>query len=217
MDSEFNTTSLNTNIWTPGWFGTGVTDHVNANEDDCYNTKNVVMSGGELNLNITNQTSTCNGTTYPYTGSLISTDPNGSNQGFTYLYGVVEARVYIPAATNGQIANWPAVWADTTPSETYGEDDIFEGLVGQACYHYLNSSEGPGGCDTTLTPGWHTFASDWQPGMITYYYDGTKVGSEASITNQPMYIILDNTIAADRLSYANPSAMQVQYVRVWQS
>ena len=216
MDSEFNRASLNTNIWTPGWFGSAVTDPVNTAEDDCYNSNNVVATGSMLDLNVTDQSSTCNGKSYPYTGSLISTQPNGSNTGFLYTYGVVEARVYIPAASNDTIANWPGVWADTTPSETYGEDDIVEGLAGQACYHYHTNTEAPGGCVTTITPGWHTFASDWQPGTITYYYDGTKVGSEASTTSQPMYIILDNTISASNLSLAGPSTMQVQYVRVWQ-
>ena len=218
MDSEFNTTTLNTNIWTPGWFGTGVTDPVNSGEDDCYTSNNVVATSTALDLNITDQPSTCNGKTYPYTGSLISTNPNGTNTGFLYTYGVVEARVYIPAATNGKIANWPAVWADTTPSETYGEDDLFEGLAGQACYHYHTTTEGPGSCDTTITPGWHTFASDWQPGSITYYYDGTNIGSiTTGITNNPMYIILDNTISATNLNIASPTTMQVQYVRVWQN
>lgn len=221
MDSEFNTASLNTNIWTPGWFGSAVTDPVNTAEDDCYNSHNVVATGSMLDLNVTDQSSTCNGRTYPYTGSLISTQPNGSNTGFLYTYGVVEARVYIPATSNGVIANWPGVWADTTPSETYGEDDIVEGLLGQACYHYHTNTEAPGGCVTTITPGWHTFASDWQPGTITYYYDGTNVGSEASTTSQPMYVILDNTVDADNRSLGGRSiggrsTMRVQYVRVWQ-
>ena len=194
-----------------------MTDPVNSAEDDCYNANNVVASGSALDLKVTDQSSTCRGRTYPYTGSLISTNPNGKNAGFLYTYGVVEARVYVPAAANGKIANWPAVWADTTPSETYGEDDLFEGLVGHACYHFHNSAEGPGNCDMTLTPGWHTFASDWQPGSITYYYDGTNVGSITSgISNNPMYIILDNTVSADNLNIAGPSTMRIQYVRVWQ-
>ena len=112
----------------------------------------------------------------------------------------------------------PAVWAVSTPSETYGEDDAFEGLGGQACYHYHVSSAAPGACDTTLTPGWHTFASDWQPGSITYYYDGIQVGQTTTgITSSPMYIILnlavDNTYGGPIQA---PATMRVDYVRVWQ-
>jgi beta-glucanase (GH16 family) len=223
MDSEFdNGSALNTNVWTSGWFGTGVTDPVSTLEDDCYNSNNVIPTSTALDLDVTHQSSTCSGKTYPYTGSLISTQPNGSNTGFEYTYGVLEARVYIPAAANGSmISNWPGVWATTTPSTDsaggYGEDDIVEGLAGQGCYHFHDSAEAPGYCDTTLTPGWHTFASDWQPGSITYYYDGVDVGSITSVpTTQPMYVALDNTVSADNLNIASADAMQVQYVRVWQ-
>ena len=52
-----------------------------------------------------------------------------------------------------------------------------EGLSGVICWHFHDPLGGPGGCDTAITPGWHTFASDWQPGSVTYYYDGQDVGS----------------------------------------
>jgi beta-glucanase (GH16 family) len=224
LDSEFNSSSLNTNIWREGWWGTGVTDPVNANEDDCYNSNNVALSGTALDLNVTDQSSTCAGRTYPYTGSLVDTNPSDgrASGGFQYTFGVFEARVYIPASASGEdvIANWPAVWqvGQTATNVPYGEADLFEGLGGQACYHFINAAGDPGGCDTTLTAGWHTFASDWQPGSITYYYDGKDVGSITSgITSTPMYIVLDNTIAADQLAISGADTMQVQYVRVWQS
>jgi hypothetical protein len=224
LDSEFNTSSLDTSIWRAGWWGTGVTDPVNGAEDDCYNSNNVALSGTALNLSVTHQSSTCNGKTYPWTGALVDTNPDDgrASGGFQYTYGALEARVYIPAsATGDQIANWPAVWAvdqDSDPTIAYGEMDLLEGLNGQACYHFHNELAAPGGCDTTLTPGWHTFASNWQPGSITYYYDGTKVGQIATgITTTPMYIILNNTVAANQPSLSEASTMQVQYVRVWQS
>jgi beta-glucanase (GH16 family) len=201
-----------------------VTDPVNGAEDDCYNSNNVALSGTALNLSVTHQSSTCNGKTYPWTGALVDTNPDDgrASGGFQYTYGALEARVYIPAsATGDQIANWPAVWAvdqDSDPTIAYGEMDLLEGLNGQACYHFHNELAAPGGCDTTLTPGWHTFASNWQPGSITYYYDGTKVGQIATgITTTPMYIILNNTVAANQPSLSEASTMQVQYVRVWQS
>ena len=70
---------------------------------------------------------------------------------------------------------------------------------------------------TTLTPGWHTFASDWQPGSVTYYYDGVNVGSiNTGITSSPMYIVLENSISGDGVA-ADPGSMDVSYVRVWQN
>jgi beta-glucanase (GH16 family) len=220
LDSEFNGTSLNTSIWRAGWFNTGITSPVNSSENDCYNSNNVTFPGdGSMHLNVTAQPSTCSGTTYPYTGALVSSNPKDgrASGGFQYTYGVVEARVYIPA-DGTQIANWPAVWTDGQSWPTNGEDDLMEGLGGTACFHFHDPLGGPGGCDATLTPGWHTFASDWQPGSVTYYYDGTKVGSiTTGITTAPMYIILDNTTSIDNPSISEADSLDLAYVRVWQS
>ena len=50
-----------------------------------------------------------------------------------------------------------------------------EGLSGQACWHFHDPQGGPGGCSTaTYTGGWHTFGADWEPGSVTYYYDGHR-------------------------------------------
>jgi beta-glucanase (GH16 family) len=160
----------------------------------------------------------------PFTGSVISTNPDDgrASGGFQYTYGVMEAKVYVPGA-DGVIANWPAVWADGQSWPQDGEDDIFEGLGGEACFHFhYGTSSDPqaaGGCDAALTPGWHTFASDWQPGSVTYYYDGQDVGSiTTGITDSPMYLIIDNTTSAQGLSGPTEmDALQVSYVRVWQT
>jgi len=170
-----------------------------------------------VHLAVTAVASTCGGSTYPYTGALVSTNPQESG-GFEYTYGVLEARVYIPA-DGTQIANWPAVWADGTGTwPQTGEDDLMEGLGGLACFHFHDPLGGPGSCDSTIAPGWHTFASDWQAGSVTYYYDGVDVGTiDSGITSAPMYIVLDNTVAPGDASTTEPDAMQVAYVRVWKA
>jgi beta-glucanase (GH16 family) len=62
--------------------------------------------------------------------------------------------------------------------------------------------------------GWHTFGADWQPGSVTYYYDGQAVGTiSTGITSAPMYLILTNTVASGQT--ATTDNMQVHYVRVW--
>jgi beta-glucanase (GH16 family) len=220
LDSEFTGSSLNTSIWRTGWFGSGVTSPVNDREQDCYSPSNVTFPGdGTMHLNVTTTQSTCDGVTKPYTGALLSTNPNDgrTSGGYQYTYGVVQARVYIPA-DGTQIADWPAVWTDGQSWPADGEDDLMEGLSGTACFHFHDPLGGPGGCVKTISPGWHTFASDWQPGSVTYYYDGKKVGSIATgVTNAPMYIILDNTVGSDDANTSEADSMQVAYVRVWQN
>jgi beta-glucanase (GH16 family) len=217
LDSEFDTGSFNKKIWRAGWFGRGVTRSVNVLEDDCYSSKNVTFSRTAMYLRVTNQASSCKGLSFPWTGAIVDTDPHDGRRGggFQYKYGVLEARVYVPAA-GSLIANWPAVWAVAQHhTSAYGEDDVFEGLAGTACWHFHRPSGSSGGCDKQIKPGWHTFASDWQNGSISYYYDGTEVGTiTVNISSGPMYLILDNTVRANR---ATADAMRVKYVRVWQA
>jgi beta-glucanase (GH16 family)/transcriptional regulator with XRE-family HTH domain len=219
VDAEFSGTSLDTSIWQPGWFGSGTTGPINPLEAACYSSNNVMLPGdGSVHLKVTASPSTCKGMTKPYTGALLSSNPHDgrASGGFEYTYGVLEARVYVPAS-GSQLANWPAVWADGQSWPATGEDDIMEGLGGHACFHFHSTAGGPGACAAGSTPGWHTFASDWEPGSVTYYYDGVKVGQiTTGITASPMYIVLDNTVASGSGALAKPADAQVAYVRVWQ-
>ena len=216
LNSQFNGPGLPAE-WSTGWFGSGVTAPINGEENACYSPANVSLPGdGTLHLKVTATASTC-GSTRPYTGAAVTTNPSdGRGSGFQYTYGVLEARVYVPAAGT-QIANWPAVWTDGQKWPTDGEDDVMEGLDGAACYHFHDPSGGPGSCVSKIKPGWHTFASNWQPGSVTFYYDGADVGSITSgITGAPMYLVLDNTVKTGS-GLTVPGTMQVSYVRVWQA
>jgi beta-glucanase (GH16 family) len=219
-DAEFNGSSLDTTMWRPGWFGSGLTGPVAASEQACYNAANVAFPGdGSVHLKVTATPSTCGGVTRPYTGALLSSNPSDgrASGGFQYTYGAMEARVYVPAAGTG-IANWPAVWADGQTWPNDGEDDVMEGLGGQACFHFHSPSGGPGTCVAGNTSGWHTFGSDWEPGVVTYYYDGVQVGQiTTGVTSSPMYLVLSNTVSS---TFGGPTVapadMQVASVRVWQ-
>jgi hypothetical protein len=212
FDDEFNGSGLNTRYWTTGWFGSsGISAPVNSEELECYDPSHVVVANGELDLNLTQKTESCSGTR-PYASGMVTT--NGK---FTYTYGYLEARVWLPGS--GAIADWPAVWTDGQNWPTDGELDVLEGLGGDACWHFHDPAGGPGACETApFTGAWHTFGADWEPGTVTYYYDGIPVGTLTSgITAAPMYIILnlaaDNTYGGPQQA---PATMRVDYVRVWQ-
>lgn len=216
LNSRFNGRRLPTH-WKTGWFGNGVTAPVNSAERDCYSPQNVTFPGdGTMHLAVSAKPSTCGGATKPYTGAMVTTNPHDGRRsaGYQYRYGLLQARVYVPAAAS-RIANWPAVWTDGQSWPADGEDDLMEGLGGSACFHFHDPLGGPGACDDSLSPGWHTFASNWQPGSVTYYYDGARVGAiNAGITASPMYILLDNTVSAGGAGAT--TSMRVEYVRVWQ-
>jgi TPP-dependent pyruvate/acetoin dehydrogenase alpha subunit len=213
FDDEFNGTSLDTSKWNKGWFGSGITGPVGSGEQQCYDPAQVTTTSGFLNLSLIAKTESCAGTTKPYASGMVN-----SNGKYQFTYGAAEARMYLPAASAGIIANWPAFWTDGQNWPADGEMDIMEGLGGHAAAHFHSPSGGPGINPSGDYTGWHTFGSEWAPGRVTYYYDGKSIGSITSgITSSPMYLILNNAIdnnyGGPKLAPAN---VQVDYVRVWQ-
>jgi beta-glucanase (GH16 family) len=213
FDDEFNGSSLDTSNWSTGWFGSGITAPVNSEELECYDPAQVVEGAGELDLNLIAQSETCGGQTRPYASGLVSTAGK-----FTFTYGYVEVRAWLPGGST--ISDWPGIWTDGQSWPTDGELDLVEGLGGQACWHFHDSQGAPGGCEpgSSYTGGWHTYGADWEPGSVTYYYDGTVVGTiTTGITSAPMYLVLD--LAADNEyggPVAAPATLRIDYVRVWQ-
>ena len=226
FDDEFNGTALDTSKWSTGWLASGITGPVNSFEKECYDPAQVSETGGALNLSLISKTESCGIADPEYASGMVNT--NGK---FSYTYGFLQARVWLPAKTGdpSQVADWPAVWTDGQNWPADGEDDVVEGINGQACAHF-HSGVDPGGvaaADGTadvsaksgcvneiLTGGWHTFGANWEPGSVTYYYDGKDVGSVTSgVTSAPMFVILNYAAGAP---YQSPSTMKVDYVRVWQ-
>jgi beta-glucanase (GH16 family) len=180
------------------------------------------VSGGALHLTAVAEQNTDSNGTFSYASGVVTTMapdyPWTDPAHFSFTYGYMEARIWLPGS--GVLADWPAFWAHGFSSDgTDGEIDVMEGLGGQACAHFHNMDSGPGTCvQGTFTGGWHTFAADWEPGSITYYYDGTKVWRATSgITSEPMYLVLDLAISAELSPPITlPATMSIDYVRVWQ-
>jgi hypothetical protein len=210
FDDEFTSdSSLNTSDWTPYWYSNGT----NQNGTNMYSS-NVSIANGYLNLDASGGEGS--------SGGLISSNPSdgSGHKGFEYTYGFMEVSAYIPAS-GSKVANWPAIWAVGADWPEDGELDVMEGLSGSACYHFhygSGSGSQVGGCASGTYTGWHTFAANWQPGSVTYYYDGVEVGQDTGsyITTEPMYIILENSTGSYGLiPVTTPTDMQVAYVRVW--
>lgn len=225
MDSEFTGTHLDRDLWTPGWFGWHMSGPINdETERACYSSHNVWLPGnGSAILSLRATPSHCHHRlTEPYTGAILSSNPRDGRRsgGFQFRYGLIEARVYVPAHGN-QIGDWPAVEMLGQHWPNDGEDDIFEVINGQACYrlHSLaNVNIGFGDCLNGLRPGWNTVAANWQPRTVTYYYNGRKVGRVTrGVTHSPMYVVIVNTLSAKYPNVWQQDGMRVDYVRVWQN
>jgi beta-glucanase (GH16 family) len=216
FNDSFTGSSLDTSKWSTGWFGSGITQPVDSNEIACYDPANVSEGNGELDLSMTSHSTSCGGATQPYDGAAVTT--NGK---FEFTYGFTEVRAWL-AGNGSTVYDWPQIWLDGQNWPTDGEIDILEGLGGGACYHWHGPPDGTGygGCASgTFTGGWHTFGMDWEPGSVTYYYDGNEVGSVTNatslITSDPMYLILIASTSAESVNQA-PVTERFSYVRVWQ-
>jgi beta-glucanase (GH16 family) len=200
FDDEFNGTSVGA-AWQKGWLSNSeFTGPVNTLEDQGYDSANVTESGGSLHLAMRGGH-----------GALVNTDGH-----LNFIYGAVEARIYLPGS-GATVSNWPAFWLDGQTWPQDGENDIMEGLSGgTSCHFHSSSTDADGGC-LNVGPGWHVFATDWEPGIVTWYYDGHKVGSLSSgTTGAPQYVIINNTSGATIGGPRDMSAdMLVDYVRTW--
>jgi len=231
VNEEFSSAGLNTALWTPGWQSDASISGPMSNE--CLASKNVSQPGnGYLYLQVRKEHATCGSTTVEDTGGLIESNPSDGqpgHSGFAYTYGAVEWEAYTPGVSptgrgcpkGGCLPDWPALWS--LASTNTDEIDTMEGLetLGKACYHIHPppGAEGPGACLSGSYAGWHKFASEWEPGVVKYFYDGAQVGelSAGILNGTPQYLIANMVPpGCCNQPLVVPDEMVVNYVRVWQ-
>jgi len=238
---DFDGTSLDLAAWEPGWYvDSGYSRSVADNEDACYNTDQVTVSGGALRIRLDPSTNPLcldkHGDVAPYVGGLInSRDALRDADHPVQLTGTyfVEARIKAPA--DGQTMwNWPAFWTNGgSPWPTNGEIDILEGLRGEAKYnyHYLcgdtNCQVGAEAYPAAAIDGdWHVYAAerriavDSRDGVeratITYFLDGVEIGQVTeNVTESQQYIILDYTSHQSHGTTRTGESLEVDWVRAW--
>ncbi|GIE83829.1 glycoside hydrolase family 16 protein [Actinoplanes regularis] len=155
---------------------------------------------------------------------------------FTQKYGRFEASIKIP---KGQ-GIWPAFWmlGDNLGSVGWpqsGEIDIMEN-VGKEPNKVYGTIHGPGysgaagvgGSRTNSAPlgdAFHTYAVEWSPNLIVWYFDGAEyfraTPAQANGTwvfDHPFYIILNVAVGGNwpgspDASTSFPQTMLVDYVR----
>ncbi|WP_320774285.1 glycoside hydrolase family 16 protein [Streptomyces sp. CRN 30] len=210
FSDDFDGDALDTAKWNTGWFGTGVTGPVNSAEDACYDERNIRVSGGALRLRLTDAESSCKGASRPYSGAHVNTMGK-----FSYSYGAVEYRARVPAE-DGEVANWPALWDTGEFWPRDGETDTMEGLSGEICSYWHSTGTDRGHCPSGERTGWHTFGHRWEPGRITWYYDGKAVHTQSSgVVGSPHYLVMQNTQGSFGGPTLTPADLEVDYVRVW--
>ncbi len=203
FDDEFNSQDVgNGGQWQAGWAwdpngyeppGTtswevnpnyGPTSGVNAYTDD----------NGVLSLNF-----------MPTPGSMSSavggapflTGAITTAQSFSQTYGYFEMNAELPAGAGLNAAflllptsgAWPP---ELDVEEVLGSDPTT--LVNTAHWDSGNSANPMWSNIPDASQGFHTYAVDWEPDTITWYFDGKQVAQQAtpSDMHQPMYMAIDD-------------------------
>lgn len=229
LEDQFDGPALNRTYWAPCyWWSqttcTGASNH----EQQLYTAANVGVNNGVLSLIARKQIAVSDdGKPFLYTSGIVS----GSTQNKTmvpFRYGYVEARARVPRGSG----LWSAIWMLPANHQEKPEIDIFE-IVGETpnlvyqSLHAVTSEQPIRHVEATsddMTADWHVYGLDWEPNGITWYVDGRQtfsVTDPSVIPTVPMYLVIDLAVGGDfptkvLPSTPFPSAMQVDYVRVWQ-
>jgi len=217
FDDEFNGTSLDKTDWSYcyAWGACSGSGLGNDFRQWGYSVPwNCKETDGELNLWVTK-----GNREHKYFACIIQTQRH-----FDFTYGYVEARLWLPNAAD----SWPAFWLEYSDriGKVPAEIDVMEDYGRNSkrqYYHYhfpVGHIERNLGSSTSVpgaTSGWHTYAVDWEPNSIKWYYDGNLVWTENEhIYHHKMYMILNEVLDSFIPHPKVPAMLRVDYVRVWQ-
>ncbi|WP_082599871.1 family 16 glycosylhydrolase [Nocardioides sp. Soil777] len=229
FSDEFGGTRLDLDRWRPNWLAGSdreVTKPVNSAELAAYDPRQVRVAQGSLRLRAVRRDIRDNrGRRYQYASGLVQ-----SRHDYRFRYGYAEARMFLAANTDPSLAdvgscgpNWPAFWLNGENHPEDGEIDVMECLSDDdVAWHYWWAGGVRGGYPDRWRAsmpgggGWHTFGVNWQPGRLTFYYDGRKVGTHTrGVTGSPHYLILNHGISGPEVKV--PATLMIDYVRVWKT
>lgn len=227
---EFTGNTLNTNDWNYE-IGNGASGWGN-NELEYYtnNSKNVLVSNGNLIIEARNE----NSGGFNYTSARLTTQNKKQFQ-----FGRIDIRAKLPKGKG----IWPALWMlggniNSTPWPGCGEIDIME-LLGHepskmySTLHYGLAAHGSKGNSYSLSSGsfydqFHVFSMIWKEDKVQVLVDNimvlevnkTDVGSDYPF-NAPFFFIMNVAVGGNwpgspDATTTFPQRMIVDYVRVFQ-
>jgi beta-glucanase (GH16 family) len=223
---EFGGDQLDQSKWNPcyPWNNQGCTNEGN-NEEEWYLPDEIQVEKGLLRLRARpNPVQGSNGKSYPYTAGMVS-----SHDKFSTTYGYVEMRAKMPKGKG----LWPAFWLLPDTREWPPEIDILEVLGDDintlhTTLHYkledaphLASGKANFLYPTDLSAGFHTYAVDWSPGWVVWYFDGREVYRlGTNVPAQPMYILANLAVGGNWPGSPDehtvfPAFFEIDYIRVY--
>lgn len=232
LDEEFSAPRLDTNLWFTcyAWVNPGQRCTNGGNlELEWYEARNVSIANGIANLTAESHPST---KSHPYTSGMIQTGGTLSTKPtFAYRYGYAEIRAKLPRGAG----MWPAFWLVQANGQWPPEIDVMEWQGVQpktdvVTTHWKDAQGNHRQSGTAVNTGvnlweaYHTYAADWEPNAITWYFDGKPIKrftQKRWIPDKPMVVIANLAIGGWEKGQHNPRAtafpatFAIAYIRIW--
>lgn len=203
--------------WEP-WIGKASCSPESSSEIACYAEACCKVKDSILTLQAVDVQTDIGGVVYDYATGWVSSCLSGLTVGDGECF---EARVMLPEAPGGVIANWCGVWLTQLNNEpANGEDDVIESWDGEATCTFHSAYGKP----TNAIPGgwagrWITVGSLRSTDGNRYvYYDGKQVAEQSmgGVTDD-LFVVLSMTLdpSVNPAPVLVPAAMKIDYVRCW--
>jgi beta-glucanase (GH16 family) len=229
FEDEFNAASIDRSVWYTCFFWQKHPRQCSRPALAQFDEANVREGAGNAEIVALTHAST---PAHPYTSGMMQTGGRPSSPAtFSFLYGYAEARMRLPRGAG----MWPAFWLIPKSGAWPPEIDILEwqGVdpnVDVMTIHYTGPNGKPAqdvsavNTGAKLWQGYHTYAVDWKPRSVTWYFDGKPLKryvQERFIPNKPMYPVFTLNIGGWEPGSNHPSAsefpatLSIDYVRIW--
>ena len=115
-------------------------------------------------------------------------------------YGRYQVRFAVDQGMTGWKSAW-LLWPDDDVWPDHGEIDWPEGDLTGSMEGFMHHADPSGGQEyaasgVAFASGWHTATTEWLPGSVRYYLDGTLVGSfTTQVSGYPMHWVLQSESA----------------------
>jgi beta-glucanase (GH16 family) len=162
---------------------------------------------------------------------------------FQFQYGLVEARIQVPAG-QGLVAQfwalgseayegseaWPACGEIDTAEVLGSEPNVVNGTLHAPWPWAPTGIQGQAESATPLSAGFHTYSVEWEPERISFMLDGTvyKTITPADLPagsawpfKHPYFLLMDLAVGGEWPGSPNasthfPAQMLVDWVHIWQ-
>ena len=158
---------------------------------------------------------------FGYTSGIVTTAHK-----FNFQYGYVEVRARPPKGSG----LWSALWLMSERKAWPPEIDIMEYIGSQPDRIYSTNHPADGSNAVSaahigpdMSNDWHTYAVDWQPNRLTFYFDGRPTSTVTSgVPSEPMYLLANLAVGGDwpgppASDSVFPASFIIDSIKVWKN